>query len=286
MREHSLRLSRPGPGTVPEQGRHLLRWSGPELVGILNLTPDSFSDGGELPTPEAALERARAMREAGVLILDLGGESTRPGAEPVAVGDELARVIPAVELLAADGHLISVDTRRAEVARAALAAGAHMINDVGSLRDPAMVAVLAEAAAPGVAMHMRGEPRTMQVDPHYDDVVAEVGASLHAAAERALAAGVPDVVIDPGIGFGKGFDHNLELLARLDELCGGPYPLMLGASRKRFLGRITGVERAGGRDPASVAVHLHGADRGAALLRVHDVAAHRQALDVWRALRG
>jgi dihydropteroate synthase len=286
MREHTLRLPRPGPGTVSERGRHLLRWRGPALVGILNLTPDSFSDGGELPTSASVLERARTMRDAGALILDLGGESTRPGAEPVAVDEELARVMPAVELLVADGHLISVDTRRAEVARVALSAGAHLINDVGGLRDPAMVSALAEAGAPGVAMHMRGEPATMQREPDYDDVVAEVGAFVLASARRALDAGVPDVVIDPGIGFGKGFDHNIELLVRLDELCAGPHPLMLGASRKRFLGRIAGVERAGDRDPASVAVHLHGAAKGAALLRVHDVAGHQQALDVWRALRG
>ena len=286
-REHTLCFAHPAPGTTPEGGGHLLRWRGAALVGIVNVTPDSFSDGGRLNGTDAAVVSARAMGAAGALMIDVGGESTRPGADPVPLDEELRRVLPVIERLVDDGaQLIGVDTMKPEVARAALRAGAHLVNDVGGLGDPRMVEVVAGAEAPAIVMHMRGSPATMQVDPRYDDVVSEVERFLAERASAALAAGVSGVVIDPGIGFGKRFEHNLALLRRLDRLTAGPHPLMLGASRKGFLGRLTGVERPEARDPASLAVNLYGARLGAALLRVHDVPAHRQALAVWEALDG
>lgn len=287
MREHSLRFAHAAPGTRPVGDGHLLSWRGPALVGVLNVTPDSFSDGGSYDVPAAAVAHGRALSAAGALMLDIGGESTRPGATPISVAEEVRRVLPVVERLAADKvHLISVDTRRPDVAREALRAGAHMINDVGGLRDSAMVEVVAEAAAPAMLMHMRGSPATMQDDPSYRDVVAEVEAFLMQRAAESLAAGVCGVIVDPGIGFGKRHEDNLALLRNVERLADSPYPLMIGASRKGFLGRIAGVAQPSDRDPASVAAHLFAARQGAALLRVHDVAAHRQALAVWAALGG
>lgn len=286
MREHSLRFARPAPGTHADGQRHLLRWRGAALVGIVNVTPDSFSDGGRY-RGDAAVAHARALRAAGALMIDVGGESTRPGAEPVAADEELRRVLPVIEALAADGDcLVSIDTMKPEVAAAALGSGAHLVNDVGGLGDPRMIEVAAEAGAPAIVMHMRGTPQTMQRDPRYREVVSEVEAFLTERAAAALAAGVCDVVVDPGIGFGKRLEHNLALLRETRRLGSGPYPLMIGASRKGFLGRISGTTSARERDPASLAVHLYAAERGAALLRVHDVAAHRQALAVWAALGG
>ena len=283
-RTTELRFRRAVPGAVPDGDAWLLRWEGVAVMGVVNVTPDSFSEGGPLPGPEGALARARALRAAGALVLDVGGESTRPGAEPVPASEELRRVLPVIEGLAAEGEaVISVDTSKPEVAREALAAGAHLVNDVTALRDEAMRAVCAEAGAAAVVMHMQGEPRTMQQVPRYGDVVAEVGALLRERAEDALAAGVPDVMIDPGIGFGKEPRHNLALIRGLHRL--GPHPVLLGASRKRFLGALAGVPEAGpGRDAASIAAHLFGAFKGAAMIRVHDVAGHAQALRVWREL--
>jgi dihydropteroate synthase len=283
--EHRLSARRPLPGAERDGERWTLRWRGPALMGVVNVTPDSFSDGGRLAGPEAARAAAEAMVAAGARIVDVGAESTRPGATPVDPQEERRRLLPVVEALAEAGTVVvSVDTRRPEVAREALAAGAHLVNDVGGLRDPAMRSVCAEAGAPAVAMHMRGEPATMQDDPRYDDVVAEVDAFLRARAEAAEADGVPSVIVDPGWGFGKRDRHNLALLHGLPRLAAAGRPVLLGASRKGTLGRWTGEPDPARRDPASLAVHLEAARLGAALLRVHDVAGHAQALAVRRAL--
>lgn len=224
------------------------------------------------------------MREAGVLILDIGGESTRPGAEPVPAEVELDRVLPVLRVMAQENVLISVDTMKAEVADAALKAGAHLINDVTGLRNPEMVRVCAEAGAPACVMHMQGEPRTMQDRPHYEDVVAEVYGYLRDQAAHVLAAGLPDVLLDPGIGFGKTRDHNLALLRALDNLTAGPFPVLVGVSRKRLIDFLAGVPEATERDPGSLALHLHAARQRAALVRAHAAEAHVQALRVQAAL--
>lgn len=254
-------------------------------MGILNVTPDSFSDGGAFVTLEAARSQAKGMLEAGAFVLDVGGESTRPGAEPVGAAEELDRVLPVIRALREETDaLISVDTFKPEVALEAVRAGANLVNDVSGLRDAAMVEVCADAGVPVVIMHMQGNPQTMQRDPSYDDVSEEVFAYLTEAAQRALGAGVPSVVLDPGIGFGKTLAHNLELTRHLGDLTACPYPVLLGASRKGSIGELTGVQNAALRDPGSVAFHLFAAQRGAALLRVHNVTAHAQALSVWNAL--
>lgn len=281
-----LCFGRPVPGALREGGVWMVRWSTCGLMGIVNVTPDSFSDGGR--GPAAALDHARQLHAEGALILDIGGESTRPGAEPVSTETELDRVLPVIRGLCGSGALISVDTMKPEVAAAALDAGAHLVNDVSGLRDPRMVQVCAEHGAPALLMHMQGTPRTMHHNPHYDDVVAEVFGFLRTGAARALAAGVPGVLLDPGIGFGKTLEHNLALLRALPELTAGPWPVLIGASRKRMLGVLSGEPDAPAdtRDAASLALHLHSARRGAALLRVHDVLGHRRGLRVQEALEG
>jgi dihydropteroate synthase len=272
--------------------RHTLALKGSEydlrrplVMGILNVTPDSFSDGGKYIDPAAAAARGREMIAQGADLVDVGGESTRPGASYVTEAEELARVLPTVTALAAD-VLVSVDTRRAAVARAAAAEGAAMINDVAAGCDePAIAAVCAEYDLPYVVMHMKGTPADMQLEPHYDDVVGEVRDYLAARAAWARAEGVRQVVVDPGIGFGKTLEHNLELLRNVPALCDLGYPVMVGHSRKRFLGDLTGApteERLGG----SVAAALAAARRGANILRVHDVKETAQALAVVRALSG
>ena len=255
-------------------------------MGILNVTPDSFSDGGRHASLEAALRQARAMLDAGALILDIGGESTRPGAQPVSAGQELDRVLPVLRELSGWNVPLSIDTLKPEVAAAALEAGAHLVNDVSGLRDPGMVRVCAGAGAAACIMHMQGEPRSMQASPEYQGVVAEVFGYLRSQGHMALQAGVPGVLLDPGIGFGKTLEHNLELLRALDELTSGPDPVLVGASRKKFIGTLGGAEQAADRDSGSVAVHLHAARHGAAMIRVHDVAGHIQALRVQTALEG
>ncbi len=258
------------------------------LVGVLNITPDSFSDGGLHLDVEAALAHGRRLAAEGAAIVDVGGESTRPGAAPVSAELELERVLPVIAGLAADGIAVSVDTSKAAVAQAALAAGAVLVNDVTALRgDRAMAAVVAGAGADLCLMHMLGEPRTMQDDPRYDDVVAEVESFLAERAEAAVAAGVARerIALDPGIGFGKTLAHNLALLRALPRLA-GLGPLLLGVSRKRFLGALTGREAADERVAASVAAALYCYRGGAHLLRVHDVRATADALAVERALEG
>lgn len=261
----------------------------PRIMGILNLTPDSFSDGGRLTDPAAAVAAARAMA-ADADILDIGGESTRPGAEPVPVAQEIARTAPVIRAIRAAGITtpISIDSRNAATARAALEAGADMVNDVSALtHDPEMAALVAEAGVPVCLMHAQGDPRNMQDDPRYGDVVAEVLDWLRARVAAAEAAGIAParIVIDPGIGFGKTLAHNLTLLRSLSAFQDLGLPLLLGASRKRFIGTISGVERAADRLAGSLAVALHAAGQGVQLLRVHDVAETRQALALWAALR-
>jgi dihydropteroate synthase len=260
----------------------------PTLMGVVNVTPDSFSDGGLYLDPEAAIAHGRGLAEEGAEILDVGGESTRPGAEAVSVEEELRRVVPVVEGLREMEARVSVDTSKAAVAAAALDAGAEIVNDVTALRgDPEMAALCAERGCGVVLMHMLGTPRTMQDDPRYDDVVAEVKAFLAERLDAAVAAGISEeaVLLDPGIGFGKTLDHNTELLRRLGELRELGRPLVVGTSRKSFIGRLDGSpasERIGG----TVASSLLAAANGAEVLRVHDVAAVRQALAVAKAILG
>jgi dihydropteroate synthase len=252
------------------------------------VTPDSFSDGGLYLDPEAAIEHGRELIAAGAEILDVGGESTRPGAEPVGVEEELRRVVPVIRDLSGSDARVSVDTSKAAVAAAALDAGADIVNDVTALRgDPGMAALCAERGITVVLMHMRGEPRSMQDDPHYDDVVVEVKAFLAERLEAAVAAGIAEdrIWLDPGIGFGKTAAHNMELLRRLGELRALGRPLVVGTSRKSFIGRVDGSpadQRIGGSIASSVLAAAEGAD----LLRVHDVAEMRQALAVAAAILG
>ena len=256
----------------------------PLLMGVVNVTPDSFSDGGAFLDPDRAVEHGLALAAAGASILDVGGESTRPGADPVALEEELERVIPVVEGLArSTSAALSIDTMKLEVARAALDAGASIVNDVSALRfAPDLAELAAETGAGLVLMHMRGEPRTMQSDPRYDDLFAEIGGELEAAAERARAAGVAReaIVLDPGIGFGKTAADSLRLLAGLGRLAAAGYPLLVGHSRKSFLDP---ERRRAARDrlPESLAAGLLAALGGAAILRVHDVEEHARALAIY-----
>ena len=259
----------------------------PRIMGIVNVTPDSFSDGGDAATVATALARVREM--IGADILDIGGESTRPGAEPVPVTAEIARVVPVIRAIREAGITtpISIDTRKAEVARAALEAGAAMVNDVSALRhDPDLAQVVAEAGVPLCLMHSLGDPTTMQNDPQYADVVTEVRDHLAERVDFALSAGIARdrLVVDPGIGFGKTLDHNMALLRNIADFHGLGLPLLLGVSRKRFIGTIGGGENPKDRMPGSVALALHGAAMGVQILRVHDVAQTRQALALWQAL--
>ena len=261
-----------------------------QVMGILNVTPDSFSDGGRFTDRGRAVEHGLAMEREGADIIDVGGESTRPGAEPVPEDEELARVVPVIEGLRAAGleASISIDTSKAAVATAALEAGADLVNDVSALRaDPEMAALVAERGVPCVLMHMRGEPRTMQRDPRYADVVAEVRAFLEERLAAAVAAGIAEerIWIDPGIGFGKTAEHNLTLLRELDALADLGRPIVIGTSRKSFLGRITGRDYTG-LAAATVATSVLAYERGARVFRVHDVAPTRDALLVAAATVG
>lgn len=254
------------------------------IMGVLNVTPDSFSDGGRYLDVDAALEHARELERDGAAILDVGGESTRPGADPVSVEEETRRVVPVIETLAAGGTAaqISVDTIKLPVAEAAVDAGATYVNDVTAFRhDPALAGLVADRGLDCCLMHMIGEPRTMQRDPRYDDVVSEVKAFLEERLEVAVAAGIAEerIQIDPGIGFGKTVEHNLELLRRLDELVTLGFPVLIGMSRKSFLGRITGRE-VGDRLAATLSANVLAFTKGASVFRVHDVAPLRDALMV------
>jgi dihydropteroate synthase len=251
------------------------------LMGVVNVTPDSFSDGGAFLDADAAIAQGRRLAAEGADLLDIGGESTRPGAEPVDAPEELRRVLPVVEALAADGDAtVSIDTSKLEVARAALDAGAGYVNDVTAFRgDPELAGLVADRGVECCLMHMLGEPRTMQVDPRYDDVVSDVKAFLADRLAFAVREGVPEerISLDPGIGFGKTVEHNLELLRRLDELVALGRPIAIGTSRKSFLGKITGRDVTE-RMPSTVATCVIAYLNGARTFRVHDVAPTRDAL--------
>lgn len=255
-------------------------------MAILNLTPDSFSDGGLYADLDSAVARAQALIAEGADILDLGAESTRPGAEPVAEELELARLLPVLEAVVPLGVPVSVDTYKPKVAGEALSRGARLINDVTGLRNPEMIALLAEFNATAVIMHMpTTSPKDMQSHAKYRDVVSEVRDFLALQAERALSAGVPGVILDPGIGFGKTHAHNLALLKNLAQMVALGHPVLVGASRKKTIGELTGVNDPAERVAGSLAAHLFAVDQGATLIRVHDVRPHWQALRVWEALR-
>lgn len=260
----------------------------PHVMGILNVTPDSFSDGGEFNAPDAAIARVHAMQDQGATIIDIGGESTRPGAGHVAVREEIKRTAPVIQAVTEKTAVpISIDTRKAPVAREALAAGAALINDVsGFTWDADLAAVAAEASAPVCVMHAQGDPATMQDDPSYDDVLLDVYDFLEAQVGYLTILGIPrtDILVDPGIGFGKTLAHNLALLARLSLFHSLGCPILLGASRKRFIGTISNTKDAHDRMPGSVAVALAGVAQGAQVLRVHDVAETTQALALWQAV--
>jgi dihydropteroate synthase len=258
-------------------------------MGVVNVTPDSFSDGGLYLHVDAAVAHAEELVQEGAQVIDVGGESTRPGAEPVPAEAELDRVVPVVERLAAGGARVSIDTRKAAVASAALQAGASIVNDVSAFRhDPSMASLVAAAGAGCCLMHMLGhDPRTMQADPRYDDVVSDVKAFLEERLAFAVREGVGEerVWLDPGIGFGKTIDHNLELLRRLDEIVAIGRPVVVGTSRKSFLGRLTGrAERE--RDAATIATNVLAYERGASIFRVHEVRGTVDALKVAAATVG
>jgi dihydropteroate synthase len=258
----------------------------PSVLGVVNVTPDSFSDGGTFLRPDAAVAEARGLIAEGAAIVDVGGESTRPGSEGVSLEEELARVEPVLASLA--DVAVSIDTSKAQVARRALELGACMVNDVTALRgEPDLAGVVADADAYLCLMHMLGEPRTMQDDPRYDDVVSEVKSFLEERLAFAVDAGIPEehVCLDPGIGFGKTVEHNVELLTRLDELTAIGRPVLVGASRKRFLGRLLGDPDAlTGPVAASVSAAVLAFERGASLFRAHDVREHVQGLAVANAV--
>lgn len=273
---------------APRPGFGGLTMDLPRIMGILNVTPDSFSDGGLFLRPEAAVMQARRMA-AGADILDIGGESTRPGAVEVAADEEIARTAPVIAALRAAGVdlPVSIDTRKAAVAQAGFAAGATILNDVTALQyDPAMAGAAAALGAPIILMHSLASPETMQDDPRYDDVLLDVYDALAARLAAAQAAGIPRdrLAVDPGIGFGKTLEHNLALLNRLSLFHGLGVPVLLGASRKRFIGTIGAEAEAARRMPGSLAVALAGVAQGVQMIRVHDVAETRQALSLWQAV--
>ena len=261
----------------------------PVLMGVLNVTPDSFSDGGEFFRAEPAVSHAEKMFDEGAQVIDVGGESTRPGSDPVSPEEELRRVLPVIQgiLSACPDSIVSIDTYRFSIAEAALDAGARAVNDVTALGDPRMAGLMAERGCPIILMHMLGEPKSMQQDPRYEDVVREVRDFLAERAERAIRAGVEleNIILDPGIGFGKTLEHNLKLLKRLDSLVELGFPVLVGVSRKSFLGKITGSEDPKSRLFGTMAANVLAYERGASLFRVHDVRANKEALAVAAAIR-
>ncbi len=259
----------------------------PRLMGVVNVTPDSFSDGGRYASRPAAIAHSRALMAAGADILDIGGESTRPGAAPVSIAEELDRVVPIIEELAKEGALVSIDTRRAAVMRAALAAGARIVNDVTALAgDPESLPIVAESGAAVVLMHMQGEPRTMQQDPTYRDAPLDIYDFFAERIAACTAAGIDParIALDPGIGFGKRDPHNLAILADLALYHGFGCALLLGVSRKSFIGRLSRGEDASQRLGGSLAAAIAGLDRGVQVIRVHDVAETAQAVAIWQAI--
>jgi dihydropteroate synthase len=278
-----------GPRAPMAVGQRTLRLDQPQVVGIVNLTPDSFSDGGRYEDAAAAADAAHAMSAAGAAMIDVGGESTRPGAKPLWEEDEAKRVLPVVEQLTGAGTAVSIDTRKASVMERAIAAGAGLVNDVSALTfDERSADVVARADCPIVLMHHQGTPETMQQAPRYDrPVLLEVYDWLEERIEAAMAAGIDRsrIIVDPGLGFGKTVQHNLQLMNGLSLLHGLGCPIMLGASRKRMIGALSGEAPADQRLPGSLALALKAADQGVQLLRVHDVPETVQALRVWRGMR-
>lgn len=276
------------PRLTLQMGERTIRLDQPQVMGIVNVTPDSFSDGGAYADAQAAAEAGADMTAAGAAILDVGGESTRPGAKPVWEGDEIERVLPVVQRLAAGGQAVSIDTRKAAVAEAALGAGARLVNDVSGLTwDERMAGVLAASGAPVVIMHAQGDPQTMQDDPRYDDVLVDVFFWLEERIAAAEAAGIARdrILVDPGIGFGKSVAHNLALMNGLALFHALGCPIVLGASRKRMIGALANEVPADRRLPGSLALALKAVEQGAQIVRVHDVPETVQALKVWRGLR-
>ncbi|MPS26843.1 MAG: dihydropteroate synthase [Alcaligenaceae bacterium] len=267
-------------------GRFSLEFSRPMVMGIINVTPDSFSDGGKNLALDAGIAHARQLVAEGADMLDIGGESTRPGAAPVSLEDELARLLPLIEALRECGVPLSVDTFKPAVMRAVLDAGADMINDIYGFRQPGAIEAVAQGASGLCLMHMQGEPRTMQQAPAYGDVVGDVTAFLREHAERLVAAGVARerICLDPGFGFGKTTAHNYRLMRSLPTIGALGYPLLIGVSRKTMIGAVTG-KPVGERVAGSIAAALAAVERGAAIVRVHDVAATVDALKVWHAVR-
>ena len=280
------RLTSPRPPL--ELGDRRVRLDQPQVMGILNVTPDSFSDGGKHADTNAGAFAGADMAAAGAAILDVGGESTRPGAKTVWEGDEIERVLPVVQRLAAGGNAVSIDTRKATVAEAALGAGAHLVNDVSALTfDPRMAEVVAASGKPVVLMHHQGDPQTMQDDPRYGDVLVDVFHWLEGRIATAEAAGIArdKILVDPGFGFGKTVAHNLALMNGLALLHGLGCPIVLCASRKRTIGALAGEAPSDRRLAGSLAFALKAAEQGAQIVRVHDVSETVQALKVWRGLR-
>jgi len=271
--------------TFLQCGKFRLSLARPLIMGVVNITPDSFSDGGSFATASTALAHARRLVDEGADLVDIGGESTRPGAGGVALEEERRRVLPVLEQLAGGTVPVSIDTQKPELMREAIAAGASMINDVNALQAPGAIAAVAQSGVAVCLMHMQGTPADMQTDPHYDDVVAEVLEFFGERMRAAHAAGIaPDrIVLDPGFGFGKTLEHNLELLRRLDRFNTTGAAVLAGLSRKGMLGRLTGRE-VDGRVYASIAAALIAVEKGARIVRVHDVAATRDALAVWTAV--
>lgn len=255
-------------------------------MGIVNVTPDSFSDGGRYASPARAIEHGLALRDDGADLVDIGGESTRPHAAPVPLDEELARVLPVVESLVREGVAVSVDTLKPEVMRAAIAAGCAVVNDVNAFRARGAIEAIAASRVGVIVMHMQGEPRTMQQSPHYDDVVAEVGAFLRERARALEAAGIAAerIVLDPGFGFGKTLEHNRALFRGLPQLASLGYPVMAGVSRKKMIGDLTG-RAMGERTAGSVAAALLAVQNGARLVRVHDVRETVDAINLWMELK-
>jgi dihydropteroate synthase len=264
----------------------LLKSQDPVIMGILNVTPDSFSDGGEFNQLESAVNHALQMQAQGAAIIDIGGESTRPGAQPVDAEQEMCRVIPVIEGLRKKSDIpISIDTSKPEVMRCAIEAGANMVNDVNALRAEGAIECCAELNVPVCLMHMLGEPRTMQQNPEYIDVVKEVAAFLLERAQKCIEAGISEdsIILDPGFGFGKALEHNLQLLSRLDEICELDFPVLVGLSRKSMLGAVLG-QPVNERLIGSVAAAVIAYEKGARLFRVHDVAETTDALKLCAAV--
>lgn len=268
-------------------GKYRLVLDRPLIMGVVNVTPDSFSDGGHFLQARDAVGHARRLIDEGADLLDIGGESTRPGAAPVALDEERRRVLPVIEALTGAGVPLSVDTQKPALMREAVAAGAVLVNDVNGFEAPEALGAVASGACAVCIMHKQGDPRTMQQAPQYSDVVAEVDAYLRQRAAAAAQAGIARerIVVDPGFGFGKTLEHNLALLRGLKLIAAAGYPVLAGLSRKSMIGALTG-RPVGERLPGSVAAALIAAQRGAAILRVHDVAATRDALKVWQAVKG